>query len=144
MIPASPTALLRLHHIGFVVANIAESAPGFLRSMGGSWDERVFVDPGQKVKVTFLRITAGDVWIELVEPNAEDAPVNKFLRERGPGLHHLCYEVNRLEEALAELRSKGGLMAKPPKPAVAFEGRRIAWMITAEKLLVELLEVEKR
>jgi methylmalonyl-CoA/ethylmalonyl-CoA epimerase len=56
----------------------------------------------------------------------------------------LCYEVNRLEEALAELRSKSGLIAKPPKPAVAFEGRRIAWLIAAEKQLVELLEVEKR
>jgi methylmalonyl-CoA/ethylmalonyl-CoA epimerase len=144
VIADSPTALLRLHHIGFVVANISDSAPGFLRSMGGSWDENVFADPGQKVKVTFLRITAGDVWVELVEPNAEDAPVHKFLREKGPGLHHLCYEVNKLEDALAELRSKGGLIAKPPKPAVAFEGRRIAWMITPEKLLVELLEVEKR
>jgi len=144
VIAASPTALLRLHHIGFVVANIADSAPGFLRSMGGSWDEKVFADPGQKVKVTFLRITAGDVWVELVEPNGEDAPVRKFLREKGPGLHHLCYEVNKLEDALAELRSKGGLIAKPPKPAVAFEGRRIAWLITADKLLVELLGVEKR
>jgi methylmalonyl-CoA/ethylmalonyl-CoA epimerase len=144
VIPASSTTLLRLHHIGFVVGNIADSAPGFLRSMGGSWDEKVFADLGQKVKVTFLRITTGDVLVELVEPNAEDAPVNKFLREKGPGLHHLCYEVNKLEEALAELRSKGGLIAKPPKPAVAFEGRRIAWLITAEKLLVELLEVEKR
>ena len=81
MIPAGPTTLLRLHHIGFVVANIAESAPGFLRSIGG-WNEKVFADPGQKVKVTFLRITAGDVWVELVEPDAEDAPVHKFLRER--------------------------------------------------------------
>jgi methylmalonyl-CoA/ethylmalonyl-CoA epimerase len=144
VVPASPTALLRLHHIGFVVANIADSAPGFLRSMGGSWDEKVFADPGQKVKVTFLRITAGDVCVELVEPNAEDAPVNKFLREKGPGLHHLCYEVNKLEQALVELRAKGGLIAKPPKPAIAFEGRRIAWLITAEKLLLELLEVEKR
>ena len=48
-----------------------------------------------------------------------------------------------LEDALADLRSKGALLAKPPKPAVAFEGRRIAWLLTGEKLLLELLEVEK-
>jgi methylmalonyl-CoA/ethylmalonyl-CoA epimerase len=65
------------------------------------------------------------------------------LKKNGPGLHHLCYEVNMLEDALADLRSKGALLAKPPKPAVAFEGRRIAWLLTGEKLLLELLEVEK-
>jgi len=143
VISTNSTVLLRLHHVGFVVANISDSAPGFVRSLGASWDEVVFADPGQKVKVTFLKIATGDVLVELVEPNAEDAPVNKFLREKGPGLHHMCYEVHKLEEALAVLRSKGGLIAKPPKPAVAFEGRRIAWLLTAGKLLLELLEVDK-
>jgi methylmalonyl-CoA/ethylmalonyl-CoA epimerase len=130
----------RLHHIGFVVASISASATGFLRSLGANWDGQVFVDTNQKVKVTFLTLLPGDPQLELVEPNAEDAPVNRFLSEKGPGLHHLCYEVDDLEEALAEMRSNGALLAKPPKPAVAFGGRRIAWMITAEKLLVEMLE----
>jgi methylmalonyl-CoA/ethylmalonyl-CoA epimerase len=140
--PQSRT-LLRLHHIGFVVDSIKDSAPGFSRSLNTSWDEVVFADPGQKVKVTFLQGAPGDALIELVEPNAEDAPVNLHLKKNGPGLHHLCYEVNALEDAMVELRSKGALLAKPPKPAVAFEGRRIAWLLTGEKLLLELLEVEK-
>jgi len=38
------------------------------------------------------------------------------------------------------MRSRGALLARPPKPAVAFAGRSIAWVITPEKLLVELLE----
>lgn len=143
MIPTNSRILLRLHHIGFVVASIRDSAPGFVCSLGANWDEVVFADPDQKVKVTFLKTALGDVLIELVEPNAEDAPVSNFLREKGQGLHHLCYEVDRLEEALPELRSKGALIAKPPKPAVAFERRRIAWLLTAEKLLLELLEIEK-
>jgi len=143
MIPPNSSTLLRLHHIGFVVASIESSAPGFARSLGVDWDEVVFTDPGQKVKVTFIKAVLGDALIELVEPNAEDAPVNSFLREKGQGLHHLCYEVNKLEEAMAELRSRGALIAKSPKPAVAFEGRRIAWLLTAEKLLLELLEIEK-
>jgi hypothetical protein len=41
---------------------------------------------------------------------------------------------------MAGMKSRGALIARRPKPAVAFEGRRIAWMLTAEKMLVELLE----
>jgi methylmalonyl-CoA/ethylmalonyl-CoA epimerase len=143
VIQTDARTLLRIHHIGFVVPSIKDSAPGFVRTLGANWDEVVFADPGQKVKVTFLRIASDDVLFELVEPDAEDAPVNRFLKEKGQGLHHLCCEVNGLEEAIAELRSKGALLAKPPKPAVAFGGRRIAWLLTTEKLLLELLEVDK-
>jgi methylmalonyl-CoA/ethylmalonyl-CoA epimerase len=52
----------------------------------------------------------------------------------------VCYEVADLEEQLVEFRSRSALIVKRPKPAVAFGGRRIAWLITSEKLLIELLE----
>jgi methylmalonyl-CoA/ethylmalonyl-CoA epimerase len=130
----------RFHHVGFVVASIEASMPGFLRSLGGAWDGQVFADPLQKVKVAFLVTRPGDAQIELVEPNADDAPVNNFLKERGSCLHHLCYEVDNLEHALQVMKSRGAIIAKRPKPAIAFGGRRIAWVLTAERLLVELLE----
>jgi methylmalonyl-CoA/ethylmalonyl-CoA epimerase len=131
----------RLHHIGFVVTSIDASAQGFMRCLGASWTGEIFEDPHQKVKVAFLTVAPGEAQVELVEPNATDAPVNKFLAEKGPGLHHLCYEVGDLEMTLAEMRRKGALIAKPPKPATAFGGRRIAWVLTPEKLLVEMLEI---
>jgi len=131
---------LRLHHVGFVVANIEAAMPGFLRSLAADWDGQVFHDPLQKVRVAFLATRAQDPAIELVEPAGDDSPVLRFLRERGGGLHHVCYEVADLEEELAAFRSRGALIAKRPLPAVAFAGRRIAWVITSEKLLVELLE----
>ncbi|HKD86227.1 MAG TPA: VOC family protein [Terriglobales bacterium] len=130
---------LRLHHVGFVVASIEQAMPGFLRSLAARWDVKVFHDPLQKVKVAFLTTRAEDPQIELVEPAGEDSPVLRFL-EQGGGLHHVCYEVADLEQQLTEFRSRGAVIAKRPKPAVAFGGRRIAWVITAEKLLVELLE----
>jgi methylmalonyl-CoA/ethylmalonyl-CoA epimerase len=64
----------------------------------------------------------------------------RFLREKGGGFHHVCYEVADLEEEMAGMKSRKALIARRPKPAVAFQGRRIAWMLTAEKLLIELLE----
>jgi methylmalonyl-CoA/ethylmalonyl-CoA epimerase len=134
------SAGLKLHHFGFVVADIAAGMAGFTRSLAAHWDGRIYDDPLQKVKVAFLTTRPGDAQIELVQPNAEDSPVTRFLREKGGGFHHVCYEVADLEEEMAEMKSRGALIARRPKPAVAFEGRRIAWMLTAEKMLVELLE----
>jgi len=132
-------APLRLHHVGFVVASIEQAMPRFVRSLAATWDERVIHDPLQKVKVAFLTTRAGDPQIELVEPLGDGSPVFRFLQQGG-GLHHVCYEVADLDEQLPEFRSRGAVIAKRPKPAVAFGGRRIAWLLTAEKLLVELLE----
>jgi methylmalonyl-CoA/ethylmalonyl-CoA epimerase len=74
-----------------------------------------------------------------VEPAGEKSPVIPFLK-RGGGLHHLCYEIDDLEEQLRLSRTQGGLVTRPPLPAVAFNGRRIAWVYTKQKLLVEYLE----
>jgi methylmalonyl-CoA/ethylmalonyl-CoA epimerase len=131
---------LSLHHVGFVVAAIVPAMEGFLRALNASWDEKIFEDPLQKVKVAFLATKTGDAQIELVEPVGEGSPVRRFLTERGGGLHHMCYETDDLGAELKAFRSRGSMMVRPPVPAVAFDGRKIAWVLTRESLLVELLE----
>ena len=130
----------RMHHIGYVVASIQESGESFAVSLGATWDGNIILDPIQKVRVTFLQgHCSSDPLVELVEPGGPDSPVSRFL-ERGGGLHHLCYEVEDLESHLAFCKSLGTIIIRPPVPAVAFGGRRIAWAITKKKLLVEFLE----
>lgn len=126
--------------MGYVVRDIESSMRGFVHSLQATWDNRIFDDPHQKVRVAFLSTRPGDAQIELVQPASEDSPVHRFLFEKGGGLHHACYETPDLEAQISEMRSRGALLAKRPKPAVAFEGRRIAWLITKEGFLVELLE----
>jgi methylmalonyl-CoA/ethylmalonyl-CoA epimerase len=133
--------LQRLHHVGFVVASIDASMPGFVRSLGGTWNGDVIVDPIQNVKVAFLVLGPNEAQVELVQAHLDPAPVTKFLKDKGEGLHHMCFEVKDLEVALSTAKSNGGLLVKKPKPAVAFGGRRIAWVLTREKLLVEFLEL---
>lgn len=135
---------LKLHHVGYVVSDIAKAAPGFVRSIGASWDGKIIADPLQGVRVSFLTLGPEDARIELVESDSPNAPISRFLIERGQGLHHLCYEVTDLKVALDALRATGSLLAKPPKPAAAFGGRKIAWLITSEQLLMELLESEPK
>jgi methylmalonyl-CoA/ethylmalonyl-CoA epimerase len=80
--------------------------------------------------------------IELVEPAGEDSPVRRFLDTAKGGMHHLCYEVGDIDESVRDMRSRGARLVRPPKPAVAFDNRRIAWVLTAENLLIELLEAK--
>ena len=137
---ALPESGRRLHHVGFVVASIEEVAESFAASAGCTWDGVITEDPLQKVRVSFcLPDDPGQPQLELVEPGRfEDSPVRRFL-EQGGGLHHLCYEVADLEAELKRMRAARSAVLRKPVPAVAFGGRRIAWVFTREKLLVELL-----
>lgn len=129
-----------LHHIGFVVASIADVGHSFGLSLGAVWDGKIIHDPLQQAHVAFLRqANASNPMIELVEPAGEKSPLHRFLRQRG-GLHHICYEVDSLEAQLQLARAFGALIVKQPLPAVAFHGRRIAWVYTSQRLLVEFLE----
>jgi methylmalonyl-CoA/ethylmalonyl-CoA epimerase len=131
---------IRLHHVGFVVASIADCVQGFRGSASADWDEKIFHDALQKARVAFLQTPCRtDAMIELVEPTGEDSPVFQFLK-RGGGLHHLCYEVENLDGHLIRMRRNGAVVVRRARPAVAFENRRIAWTLTREKLLLEFLE----
>lgn len=128
------------HHVGFVVSSIAKSIAGFAGILQADWDEQIFNDPNQGARVTFLRSRrAGDPLWELVEPADERSPVHSFAA-KGGGLHHVCYVVENLEQALVDARALGSLIARQPMPAVAFGGRRIAWVYTKNRLLIEYLE----
>jgi methylmalonyl-CoA/ethylmalonyl-CoA epimerase len=130
----------KLHHFGFVVSSIEESAETFARSLAASWDQNIIFDPIQKVRVAFFRgSNTADPLIELVEPGEPESPVSRFL-ERGGGLHHLCYEVGDLQSHLVFCKSVGNIVIRSPVAAVAFGGRRIAWAVTKNKLLIEFLE----
>lgn len=129
-----------MHHVGIVVGSVDAEVSSYetilnLRVVSGP-----YVDPLQEARVIFLsRGLAGESAIELVEPTSETSPVAAFLK-RGGGMHHVCYVTKDLDRELARLRALGALPVRAPRPAVAFEGRRIAWVYTRQKLLVELLE----
>jgi len=129
-----------LHHLGLVVASISQVAQEFADSMSASWDGQIIHDPLQQVRVAFFRpFEKRNPVFELVEPAAEDSPVTNFLSKR-VGLHHICYEIDDLETTLKSARRSGFFVVSNPKPATAFGGRRIAWVTSKQRLLMEFLE----
>ncbi len=129
-----------LHHLGFAVPSIAAVAEHFAASMSARWDGQIIHDPVQRVRVAFFQPACGrNPVFELVEPATESSPVTNFLKKR-VGLHHVCYEVNDVESRLYEARAAGAIIIAEPAPAVAFAGRKIAWVCTKDFLLIEYLE----
>jgi methylmalonyl-CoA/ethylmalonyl-CoA epimerase len=131
---------VKLHHIGFVLASIQESAESFARSLGATWNGDIVFDPIQRVRLAFIQgRNEADPLVELVEPGDPKSPVTRFL-ERGGGMHHLRYEVGDLESHLTFCKPLGVITIRNPVPAVAFGGRRIAWAVTKTGALLEFLE----
>ncbi len=133
----------KLLHVGVAVPSL-DQATGMLSSLlGYKVVSGPFDDPVQKVAVIFLARSDKDVAeIELVAPLGEDSPIKSILAKSGGGAYHLCFETNDMEGALDHARKNGCIVVASPVPAVAYRGRRIAWIYTGSRQLFELVETE--
>jgi methylmalonyl-CoA/ethylmalonyl-CoA epimerase len=93
-----------IHHLGVAVENLDEALSTYERFFGAEVEHRATVEK-QGVRAASLRI--GDGRVELLEPLGEDTPVGRFLAKRGPGMHHVAYEVDDIRATLAELEGAG-------------------------------------
>jgi methylmalonyl-CoA/ethylmalonyl-CoA epimerase len=129
-----------LHHVGYVVPSIADSIDRWQQAVLPVSISEAFDDAIQRARVIFLDLPPdGTVKLELVEPVGPDSPVAGF-DQKGGGLHHVCFEVDDIEQQIGKMKLLKAMLIRHPQPAVAFRGRRIAWMRTRDKLLVEYLE----
>ena len=127
-----------LHHVGVAVASLDEALPRY-RDLGLRHDSTEEV-PTEKVRVAVL--FAGQQRIELLEPTADDSPIAKFLAKRGPGVHHLAFEVESTGAVMRVLMEEGvPFLSDAPRPgahdtSVAFIHPKYLGGVLAE--LVEL------
>ena len=94
----------------------------------------------QGVKVCMLAV--GDTHVELLEPLSPETAVGKFLAKRGPGMHHLCLEVDDIEAMMAQLKSRGVRLINE-EPRIAADGKKYAFVHpeSASGVLVELYQL---
>jgi methylmalonyl-CoA/ethylmalonyl-CoA epimerase len=93
-----------IHHLGIAVADLDEAVSTYERLFGAEVEHRATVDE-QGVEAAALRVGTGRV--ELLASLGEDTPVGRFLAKRGPGMHHVAYEVDDVRAELAELAGRG-------------------------------------
>ena len=93
-----------IHHLGVAVVDLDEAVETYERLFGATVERRAEV-PAQGVQAAAVRVGAN--LIELVAPLDSDTPVGRFLAMRGPGMHHVAFEVDDIGAAMDDLRTAG-------------------------------------
>ena len=128
-----------VNHVAVVVADMEKSLLFWRDALGIELHELREV-PAEKTQVAFLPVAGAEV--ELVRPTTEDSGIAKYLAKRGPGMHHICLEVDDIEGMLSQLKRKGIRLINE-EPRVAADGRKYAFIHPESSggVLVELYQL---
>ena len=126
----------RLAHIGIAVRSLDEILP-FYRDILGLPEEPLDDADGARI----AGLAAGETLVELLEAEAPDSPIGRFVAKRGPGIHHICFAVDDLDAALERCKA-AGVRLIDESPRIGAEKKRIAFLHPASTagVLVELSE----
>jgi methylmalonyl-CoA epimerase len=126
-----------VHHVGFAVTDLDEAVGTYERLFGARVELRGRMED-QGVEAAYLRV--GDGRVELMSALGEDTPVGRFLAKRGPGMHHVAYEVPDVLSALRSLTEAG---AEPidAEPRAGLGGHEVSFVHpdSAHGVLVEVI-----
>ncbi len=96
-----------VHHVAFAVEDLDEAVDTYARVFGAEVEVRGRL-ADQGVDAVYLRVGAGR--LELLSALAHDTPVGRFLAKRGPGMHHVAFEVEDIARAIGELSARGAMV----------------------------------
>jgi methylmalonyl-CoA/ethylmalonyl-CoA epimerase len=128
----------KINHVAIAVADIDQAARFYEQHLGLKLEGREHV-PERRVHIGFFQV--GDTRIELVQPDSADSPIAKFIGARGPGLHHICFEVDDIAADLSRLKAAGlKLIDQEPRPGA--HGSRTGFLhpSAAGGALIELVQ----
>lgn len=131
----------RIQHVAIVVEDI-EAALAFWRDALGLELQHVEELPEQKSVVAFMPLAQSE--IELVKPTTDDSGVARYLQKRGPGMHHICFEVDDIHSFLAQLKTRGVRLINET-PVTGAGGTLVAFIHpeSANGVLVELYQASR-
>ncbi|MFO7988999.1 MAG: methylmalonyl-CoA epimerase [Thermodesulfobacteriota bacterium] len=130
--------ILKIDHLGIAVNSIDGRKNFWTDGLGLSFEGTETVAE-QKVTTAFLPV--GESEVELLESTAPDGPIAKYIEKKGEGIQHVAFQVENIEEALAELKEKGiQLIDQTPRKGAG--GAKIAFLHpkATAGVLVELCE----
>lgn len=131
-----------IHHLGVAVTDLEEAVATYTRLFGGTLEHRDVV-PDQGVEAASVLVGASR--IELLAPLAADTPVGRFLAKRGPGVHHVAYEVDDIAAALVDLTAAGAELIDTV-PRLGLFGLQVAFVHpdAAHGVLTEVVSIARR
>ena len=131
---------LSLDHVGYAVRSISGALDEFVRPLLAPQQiSEIIEDPIQNVRIAFVTLKDGGR-LELIEPLGEQGPLNQLLKDKRGGLYHVCYRTSAIEETIARFQEKGCIVVAAPVPARAFGDKRVAFVYTPARDLIEFVE----
>lgn len=129
----------QINHVAVVVDDM-EKALAFWRDALGMDLHELRDVPAEKSQVAFLPLSGSEV--ELVRPTTDDSGIAKYLAKRGPGMHHICLEVDDIDGMMTQLKTKGIRLINE-EPRTAADGKRYAFVHpeSTSGVLVELYQI---
>jgi len=133
--------VLRIDHVAMVVEDL-EATLSFWRDGLGLELTHIEDVPAEQSQVAFLPVGASEV--ELVNPTSDDSGLKRYLEKRGPGMHHLCLEVDDIEGMLKHLKDRG-IQLINETPVNGLGGKRYAFIHpkSANGVMLELYELPR-
>lgn len=114
----------KIDHIAVAVPNLEEALTFWQTALGlPLLDIETVTEQGVRV----AKLDAGNTHIELLEPLSPESPVGKFLAQKGPGLHHLCFSVENINQELDDLKEKQTRLIDN-EPKIGAGGAHIAFV----------------
>jgi methylmalonyl-CoA/ethylmalonyl-CoA epimerase len=113
-----------IHHLGVAVRDLDDAVATYERSFGATLEHRATLER-QGVEAAAVLVGSGRV--ELLAPLGDETPVGRFLAKRGPGMHHVAYEVDDVRSALDSL-SAGGAELIDEEPHEGLFGLQVAFV----------------
>ena len=131
-----------VHHVGIAVSDLDAAVSTYTTLLGGTLEHR---DRISEQGVDAASILLGDSRVELLAPTGDDTPVGRFLAGRGPGMHHIAYEVDDVAVALDELAAFGVELIDAT-PRVGLFGLQVAFVHpdAVHGVLTEVVAVARR
>ena len=129
----------QINHVA-VVVNDMDKALSFWREALGMELHELRDVPAEKSQVAFLPLPGSEV--ELVQPTTDDSGIAKYLAKRGPGMHHICLEVDDIEGMMSRLKLKGIRLINE-EPRTAADGKKYVFIHpeSTSGVLVELYQL---
>tara|TARA_Y100001968_G_C19194776_1_gene636956 strand:- start:357 stop:737 length:381 start_codon:yes stop_codon:yes gene_type:complete len=115
---------MRLHHLGIATKDVERAKQFIHQSHTVTCEEGPIWDPNLNANISIFKVEEGAA-IELVS-----GPIVENILKKGINLYHYCYEVENIETKIKELKNSGGVLILKPTPAIIFDQRLVAFLLT--------------
>src|SRR5436309_3169204 len=130
--------MLKVEHIGIAVKELAASIPLFEKLLNSSCYKTETVE-GENVNTAFFK--QGETKIELLESNAPDGIIARYIEKKGEGIHHIAFEVDDIETEMQRLKNEGFILLND-KPKEGADNKLVCFLHpkSTNNILVELCQ----